>query len=541
MDNFRRSNNYNKDIHGQWRANAGEKVVYTEDFPAAILCATEFSDNSTGKGRATRIEIEFDITNPHAGIFRHTDNGRGIERHSDLTRFLKFGSTESSDTFHHYAWGRFRAMTAFMPDYETAEWNADFKFQSNANSLSRVCQPWSTLENMQNSIVDVPITEANRHIGFEMMMKFNMSIFGEECAAIYVATPQMLFDKMKERLTTKYGESVFQNTEFVLTVKKGDVVISESSRTHNWKTFEQMLRELSERSPASCQVVFNQTFQWRSIQAQVIEYKLHRENGEILRQFPTFGTKCITAQRVHTMNDDRLIESRRKFVMDKRAGDGHQNGEIVFLKTTSVGTSGSFTDQPTPSTTKVSIKDDCPNLPGIYQMYQSEKKRIDDEKAAEKKAVAKEAREKKKQEPAAEKKAVAKEAREKKKQEPATEKNKNGSVAVAGGGAAAPAPAPATAPATAPAPAPAPVESKILAPKRRRSVTPPPPAPAPAPAPIQVDAPAAQPHAANINPVGNALRNDELLTMLRIASNYMQPDAFEQFKADINQQFGVSL
>ena len=500
MDNFRRSYNYNKDIHGQWRANAGEKVVYTEDFPAPILCATEFSDNSTGKGRATRIEIEFDITNPHAGIFRHTDNGRGIERHSDLTRFLKFGSTESSDTFHHYAWGRFRAMTAFMPDYETAEWNADFKFQSNVNSLSRVCQPWSTLENMQNSIVDVPITEANRHIGFEMMMKFNMSIFGEERAAIYVATPQLLFDKMKERLTTKYGESVFRDTEFVLTVKKGAFVMSESSRTQNWKTFEPMLRE----SP-SCQEVFNFTFQWKSIQAQVIEYKLSRENPELSRLFPTYGTRCIPAQRVLIENDDRLIEARRKFVMDKRDGHNTQNGEIVFIKTKSIGTSGSFADQPTPSTTKVSIKDDCPNLPGIYQMYLNEKKRIEDEKTAEKKAKDKEAREKKKQETA-----------EKKKQQAA--------IAVAGGGGGAAAPAP------------APVESKILAPKKRRSVTPP-----PAQAPLQVDAPAAQPHAANINPVGNALRNDELQTMLRIASNYMQPDAFEQFKADINQQFGVSL
>lgn len=507
MDNFRRSYNYNKDIHGQWRANAGEKVVYTEDFPAPILCVTEFSDNSTGKGRATRIEIEFDITNPHAGIFRHTDNGRGIERHSDLTRFLKFGSTESSDTFHHYAWGRFRAMTAFMPDYETAEWNADFKFQSNVNSLSRVCQPWSTLENMTNSIVDVPITEANRHIGFEMMMKFNMSIFGEESAAIYVATPHLLFDKMKERLTTKYGESVFRDTEFVLTVKKGAFVMSESSRTHNWKTFEQMLRELSERSPASCQVVFDQTFQWRSIPAQVIEYKLSRENPELSRLFPTYGTRCIPAQRVLIGNDDRLIEARRKFVMDKRDGHNTQNGEIMFIKTKSIGTSGSFADQPTPSTTKVSIKDDCPNLPGIYQMYLNEKKRIEDEKTAEKKAAAKEAREKKKQEPAAEKK-------------------KNGAIAVAGGGGAA-APAPIAAP---------PAESKILAPKKRRSVTPP-----PAQAPLQVDAPAAQPDAANINPLGNALRNDELQTMLRIASNYMQPDAFEQFKADINQQFSVSL
>jgi hypothetical protein len=413
MESFRRSNNYNEDIHGQWRANAGEKVVYTEDFPAAILCATEFSDNSTGKGRATRIEIEFDITNPHAGIFRHTDNGVGIQKHADLSRFLKFGSTESSDTFHHYAWGRFRAMTAFMPDYETAEWNADFRLQNNTSCLSRVCQPWSTVDNMGKSIVDVPITDANRHIGLEMVIKFNMSIFGEERAAIYVATPHLLFDKMKERLTTKYDESVFRDTEFVLTVKKGAFVMSESSRTQNWKTFEPMLRE----SP-SCQEVFNFTFQWKSIQAQIIEYKLSRDDPELSRLFPTYGTRCIPAQRVHIVNDDRSIEARKKFVMDKRDGHNAQNGEIVFIKTNSLVAGGSFADQPTPSTTKVSIKDDCPNLPGIYQMYLTEKKRIEDEKAAEKKAKDKEAREKKKQETA-----------EKKKQQAA--------IAVASGGGAA--------------------------------------------------------------------------------------------------------
>ena len=523
MDNFRRSYNYNKDIHGQWRANAGEKVVYTEDFPAPILCATEFSDNSTGKGRATRIEIEFDITNPHAGIFRHTDNGRGIERHSDLTRFLKFGSTESSDTFHHYAWGRFRAMTAFMPDYETAEWNADFKFQSNVNSLSRVCQPWSTLENMQNSIVDVPITEANRHIGFEMMMKFNMSIFGEERAAIYVATPHLLFDKMKERLTTKYGESVFRDTEFVLTVRKGAFVMSESSRTQNWKTFEQMLRELSERSPASCQVVLDQTFQWRSIPAQVIEYKLSRENPELSRLFPTYGTRCIPAQRVLIGNDDRLIEARKKFVMDKRDGHNTQNGEIVFIKTQSIGTSGSFADQPTPSTTKVSIKDDCPNLPGIYQMYLNEKKRIEDEKTAEKKAAAKEAREKKKQEPAAEKK-----------------KNQPAGAVAGGGGAAAALPADEQPP-------------KVV--RRRRSVSPKLPdqqlqqhqvqpvaveesvAAGPSMSPRQSTA------VVSTTSKKTVLGDEEILAIAQMASKYnMQSSGeVEQFKAELKAKFGGDI
>ena len=67
--------------------------------------------------------------------------------------------------------------------------------------------------------------------------------------------------------------------------------------------------------------------------------------------------------------------------MDKRKNlHGYQNGEIVFINAFA-GDTGSFLDQPTPATTKVSIKDDCVNLPGIYQKYLNEKKSIEDEKA----------------------------------------------------------------------------------------------------------------------------------------------------------------
>ena len=201
MDAFRR--NYDEDIHGQWRANAGEKVVYTEDFPAPILCATEFTDNSTGKGNAKKVEITFDIsgsgTEPESGMctFTHTDDGVGIERVSDLSRFLKFGSTQSSGTFHHYAWGRFRAMTAFMPDYETSQWTIDFRLCKNPTVMSRLCQPWSTAEKMQKSMTEVPVTDSNRGIGFGIQLNFKMSIFGE-LAKTYIEDPAILFNKMKE-------------------------------------------------------------------------------------------------------------------------------------------------------------------------------------------------------------------------------------------------------------------------------------------------------------------------------------------------------
>jgi hypothetical protein len=397
-DNFRR--NYNEDIHGQWRANASEKVVYTEDFPAPMLCATEFSDNSLAKGKATKVTITFDITNPEAGIFTHMDNGVGIERVSDLSRFLKFGSTHSSDTYHQYAWGRFRAMTAFMPDYETATWSATFKLCKNPNTLSQISQPWSTPENMQRSIIEIPITEASREVGFEMVMKFNMSIFGNELARTYTTDPQKLFDKMKERLTTKYPETVFEKTEFILNVKKGDRIITQSSQTHKWKTFEQMLKNLALISPASCRIVFNEVLDWKSIKAHVTEYHLSRDNQELKKAFPTFGSRCIPAQRVFINAQERLIEPRSKPKMDKRDGHNNQNGEIVFIHAYSADT-GSFADLPTPSTTKVSIKDDCPNLPGIYQMYLDRKKQVEDQKKAQQKQREREAKEKRKAEEAA--------------------------------------------------------------------------------------------------------------------------------------------
>jgi hypothetical protein len=397
MDAFRR--NYDEDIHGQWRANAGEKVVYTEDFPAPILCATEFTDNSTGKGKAKRVEITFDISGSgtESGMctFTHTDDGVGIERVSDLSRFLKFGSTQSSGTFHHYAWGRFRAMTAFMPDYETAQWTIDFRLCNNPTVLSRLCQPWSTTQKMQDSMTEVPVTDSNRRIGFGIQLNFKMSIFGE-LAKTYGENPEVLFNKMKERLTTKYSEEVFRTTELVLTVKNGSQVIRESSRENNWKTFEQMLRELSETSPASCQILFDKTLNWKSIQFRATEYFLAKDNDDLRMAFPTFGRRSLECQRVHISNDGRLIESRAKTLMDKRKNlHGYQNGEIVFINAFAED-SGSFLDQPTPATTKVSIKDDCVNLPGIYQTYLDEKKHIEDEKASERKAREKELKEQRK-------------------------------------------------------------------------------------------------------------------------------------------------
>jgi hypothetical protein len=367
---------YDDSIAAQWRSWANSEVVYTKDFPAALLTGTELPDNSLAK-EATRIEWIFDITNPRAAKFIIRDNASGIENQRSLLRLCKIGNKESSSAYNQYGQGRICALTKFMPIYEDAEWKATFKHCGNPKSLSQISHPWRSSDEMQSSMVEIPIDDTNRNIGFEWDITFdafNPDILGEDLAS----DARKLFNKTKERLTTKYSKSIFDKTEFILTVKNGTrLTITESSRTNKWKTFRQMLEEL----PTSCcKTVFDETFKWKSVNSRVTEFFLSTVPKKtepaalvaLRTAFPTFGTKCENSQRVHIINDGRNIESRPKPEMEGRTLDNHQNGEIVFIETDSTG--GDFNDQPTPCTIKVSIKKKCENLLGIYKMYRDEKK-----------------------------------------------------------------------------------------------------------------------------------------------------------------------
>jgi hypothetical protein len=367
---------YDDDIARQWRSWEGCDVLYTKDFPAGLLLGTELSDNSLAKG-ATRFEWIFDVTNPRAAKFITRDNASGIENQRSLLRFCKIGNKESSSAYNQYGQGRICTLTRYMPIYEKAQWKATFKHCGNPKSLTQISHPWRSSDEMQSSMVEIPIDDTNRNLGFEWDITFDafdLQILGEDLAC----DARKLFNKTKERLTTKYNKSIFDKTEFILTVKNSTQTITESSRTNKWKTFRQMLEEL----PTSCcKTVFDETFKWKSVNSRVTEFFLSTVPKKtepaalvaLRTAFPTFGTKCENSQRVHIINDGRNIESRPKPEMEGRTLDNHQNGEIVFVETDSTG--GDFNDQPTPCTIKVSIKKKCENLLGIYKMYRDEKKR----------------------------------------------------------------------------------------------------------------------------------------------------------------------
>jgi hypothetical protein len=216
----------------------------------------------------------------------------------------------------------------------------------------------------------IPIDDSNRDTGLEMVIEYNPSELLKDLAM----NPRKLFDKLKERLTTKYGMALLESFELDLTVRYGTTkVVTENSRKNNWKSFEQVLND----NP-SCRVVFKKKIQYANLDVEVTQYSLEKSKkcphmNALKKAFPTFGSRNENGQRVHIYNDDRLIESRPKYLMDGRKGHDGQNDEIVILKT--VSTPETFHLQPEPATIKVSVLEKCKNLENIYKIFREEFKK----------------------------------------------------------------------------------------------------------------------------------------------------------------------
>jgi len=363
------TNKHNEQYKALWRASASEAVPYTDDFPEPLLILPELTDGSIGKGKATKIEIEFDITNPEKVYVTHRDNGRGISS-SELPRLFSWANSKSSSSEHRYGHGSKKALTKISPDYDTAEFRLLFKMIGQLHSITG---PWDDFQKMAESVKVVEHTESNQNIGFEWMMNSDMGIFGEK-RELY-KDPRNLFLAMKEVLTSRYNAYHFDNCEYVLSVKCGPEFISESSKTNSWKTLEQMLDESKNATQK-----YKFSFPWKSVTVDYTEYKLSRNDDTISEAFPTYGVRSIPASRCHIANDGRFIEPMRAERFEKRKLHNSMNRTIAFINVrSSEDDSESYKDQPVPCTTKVSFQEQCPNLNGILDRIRSERKRIDTE------------------------------------------------------------------------------------------------------------------------------------------------------------------
>ena len=64
----------NTEFHSLWRASANEAVMYSNDYPEALLVLPELIDGALGDGKASEISIEIDM-NGEKSVLRVKDNG----------------------------------------------------------------------------------------------------------------------------------------------------------------------------------------------------------------------------------------------------------------------------------------------------------------------------------------------------------------------------------------------------------------------------------------------------------------------------------
>jgi hypothetical protein len=120
----------NTEFHSLWRASANEAVMYSNDYPEALLVLPELIDGALGDGKASEISIEIDM-NGEKSVLRVKDNGVGIVNERRLQDWAAKHSSLKSE--HIYGHGSKK----WMPDYETAEWKIKWRKQDKRGLSSK--------------------------------------------------------------------------------------------------------------------------------------------------------------------------------------------------------------------------------------------------------------------------------------------------------------------------------------------------------------------------------------------------------------------
>ena len=345
----------NNEIHGQWRAIAGEKLPYTQDFPEICLVLPEGPDNSLSQGQASESGTSIELLSDSKARLRIIDNGIGPD-YRGIDRLRSMGSKSSTSINNRYGRGSRTMLAKLCPDYTTATWRANWR-----NKYAKGTSPLYTMEAPfvgpdQRIVADHEDTTTLPEGGFEWIIEFDRSRLGN------IQTVQEIFDTIKELYRTRYSRAHFDKTTFTLEVKEGETRLFESSTEHKWTTFEECVQK--EVESGNAEMVYGAVHPFNK---GTMSYTLYRillkgnTNFPLKKEFPRYGQKNQHWARVHLSLSGRMIEPRPIWQLYRGKEGPHNdfNGLIGFVNFES--SPDEFDQLPTPSTTKVSFREDCPN------------------------------------------------------------------------------------------------------------------------------------------------------------------------------------
>jgi len=344
------------DWNSLWRASAYEAVPYTEDFPECLLVLPELTDGAVAQGAATQINIRFDLNESGINTLSVSDNGTGITNESRLLRWASPKNAEGDAAIHHrYGHGSKKCLTKFCPAYEKAAWMIQYRKKDRRGipgSLHVITGPFRGRD-------DTPQIEDERDettlmpSGTQWKVEFDAGILG-----IY-QNPEKLYESVKEILRTRYSAKFFERTAFILEVyKNGTELYTGNSKTEVWKTFQEILDTAVREGVAQLKYDVVQPFN-----AGTVTFRYYhmvpdgRQSNPLKDAFPILGQKNMRCSRIHIGLNGRFVEARHIYKFHNREANHNDYNGLYGV----VNFEGDLEQLPTPSTTKVSFYDNCPN------------------------------------------------------------------------------------------------------------------------------------------------------------------------------------
>ena len=379
--------NYDKKSDGLWKACAMMPSPYGDDYPTCLQNVTELTDGSVGKGDATEMWQNWDITDPDDIQFSHEDNGpKGLEKQTDASRLFTLASPDRTDKDHVYNMGTKLAMIGLQPEYCKADWAITVRRGGNPNSVSKFKSPWRETGAMLDSEEIIPTDSTNQHIGFKYeAFGINKSVFKKH-ADSFMESAEGALRILSERFRMKYNPSVFRGRKMHIQVKKGDNIKKETLTGENWKSLQQTLRDMV--SEKKGHLLFEVDVPHKRVRGKISLYKLD-DDSLVKKTYPKFGVITSGASRVHFYNNDHLMESIPLHEVIGLAQHNDFNGYIGFIEFWSSTDDGdNFDDLAKSCTTKFSLDKSCENFVEIAKMYTVNAKPIFTKMRKEKKAAA---------------------------------------------------------------------------------------------------------------------------------------------------------
>jgi len=330
----------NTEFHSLWRASANEAVMYSNDYPEALLVLPELIDGALGDGKASEISIEIDM-NGEKSVLRVKDNGVGIVNERRLQDWAAKHSSLKSE--HIYGHGSKKCLTKWMPDYETAEWKIKWRKQDKrglSGALHILSSPFLGLDTEhQQDDIDEKTCEIS---GTEWEIHFDLNILCNETAV-------GLMKNLREIICTRYEKSLYHPFEIKITISHAHGHIKESSNT--WKTLKETLDDEIKKKTVTKYYDFIDSVDDTQFTCQI--YKITTDGrGFKLDGFPLYGVKNMKASRIHIANKNRYIEALPYANFLGKESHNSDNGTIGFVN---------FIEGPlpTPCTTKVKFQEEC--------------------------------------------------------------------------------------------------------------------------------------------------------------------------------------